>query len=92
MKAAHSLGAKTENPVMRIRPASDTDVEDSPEKEEVDKMDEGREVMDIDDGIENLLLETSLSQQSDYGESQDIDSILRPLSDSQRAKEAELDR
>ena len=77
---------------MRIRPASDTDVEDSPEKEEVDKMDEGREVMDIDDGIENLLLETSLSQQSDYGESQDIDSILRPLSDSQRAKEAELDR
>ena len=77
---------------MRPRPASDTDVEDSPEKEEVDKMDEGREVMDIDDGIENLLLETSLSKQSDYGESQDIDSILRPLSDSQRAREAELDR
>ena len=50
------------------------------------------QVMDIDDGIENLLLETSLSQQSDCGESQDLDSILRPLSDSQRAKEEELDR
>ena len=47
--------------------------------------------MDIDDdGIENLLLETSMSQQSDCGE--DLDTILRPLSDSQRAKEEELDR
>ena len=49
------------------------------------------QVMDIDDGIENLLLETSMTQ-SDYGESQDLDSILRPLTDSQRAKEEELDR
>ena len=48
--------------------------------------------MDLDDGIENLLLETSLSQQSDYGESQDLDSILKPLTDSQRAMEEELDR
>jgi len=74
---------------LRMGPAPETDVEE----EEVDnKMEEGEEVMDIDDGIENLLLETSLSQQSDYGESQDLDSILRPLSDSQRAKEEELDR
>jgi len=78
---------QTQNP--KMSPAPDTDVEE----EEVDnKMEEGEEVMDIDDGIENLLLETSLSQQSDYGESQDLDSILRPLSDSQRAKEEELDR
>ena len=39
--------------------------------------------MNIDDRIENLILEMSLSQQSDYGES---------LTDSQRAKEEELDR
>ena len=48
--------------------------------------------MNIDDRIENLILEMSLSQQSDYGESKHLDSILRPLTDSQRAKEEELDR
>jgi len=71
-------------------PAPDTDVEE----EEIDnKMEEdGGEDMHLDDGIENLLLETSLSQQSDYGESQDLDSILKPLTDSQRAMEEELDR
>ena len=67
-------------------PAPDTDVED----EEMDKMDKA--VVDIDDGIENLLMETSLSQQSDYGDTQDLDSILRPLSASQRLREEELDR
>lgn len=71
-------------------PAPDTDVED--EEEEVDKMDKAGEVVDIDDGIENLLMETSLSQQSDYGDTQDLDSILRPLSASQRLREEELDR
>jgi len=74
-----------------MSPAPETDNEEEVEN----KMDEGQgEVMpmDIDDGIENLLLETSMSQQSDCGESQDLDSILRPLSDSQRAKEEELDR
>ena len=34
--------------------------------------------MNIDDRIENLLLEMFLSQQSDYGESKHLDSILRP--------------
>ena len=71
-------------------PAPDTDVED--EEEELDKMDKAGEVVDIDDGIENLLMETSLSQQSDYGDTQDLDSILRPLSASQRLREEELDR
>ena len=71
-------------------PAPDTDVED--EEEEVGKMDKAGEVVDIDDGIENLLMETSLSQQSDYGDTQDLDSILRPLSASQRLREEELDR
>ena len=71
-------------------PAPDTDVED--EEEETDKMDKAGEVVDIDDGIENLLMETSLSQQSDYGDTQDLDSILRPLSASQRLREEELDR
>ena len=71
-------------------PAPDTDVED--EEEEVDKMDKAGEVVDIDDGIENLLMETSLSQQSDYGDTQDLDSILRPLSESQKLREEELDR
>ena len=71
-------------------PAPDTDVED--EEEEIDKMDKAGEVVDIDDGIENLLMETSLSQQSDYGDTQDLDSILRPLSASQRLREEELDR
>ena len=71
-------------------PAPDTDVED--EEEEMDKMDKAGEVVDIDDGIENLLMETSLSQQSDYGDTQDLDSILRPLSASQRLREEELDR
>ena len=71
-------------------PAPDTDVED--EEEEVDKMDKAGEVVDIDDGIENLLMETSLSQQSDYGDTQDLDSILRPLSASQKLREEELDR
>ena len=71
-------------------PAPDTDVED--EEEEVDKKDKAGEVVDIDDGIENLLMETSLSQQSDYGDTQDLDSILRPLSASQRLREEELDR
>ena len=69
-------------------PAPDTDVED--EEGEMDKMDKA--VVDIDDGIENLLMETSLSQQSDYGDTQDLDSILRPLSASQRLREEELDR
>ena len=55
-------------------------------------MDKAGEVVDIDDGIENLLMETSLSQQSDYGDTQDLDSILRPLSASQRLREEELDR
>lgn len=71
-------------------PAPDTDVED--EEEETDKMDKAGEVVDIDDGIENLLMETSLSQQSDYGDTQDLDSILRPLSASQKLREEELDR
>ena len=71
-------------------PAPDTDVED--EEEEIDKMDKAGEVVDIDDGIENLLMETSLSQQSDYGDTQDLDSILRPLSASQKLREEELDR
>ena len=71
-------------------PAPDTDVED--EEEEMDKIDKAGEVVDIDDGIENLLMETSLSQQSDYGDTQDLDSILRPLSASQRLREEELDR
>ena len=71
-------------------PAPDTDVED--EEEDMDKMDKAGEVVDIDDGIENLLMETSLSQQSDYGDTQDLDSILRPLSASQRLREEELDR
>ena len=71
-------------------PAPDTDVED--EEGEMDKMDKAGEVVDIDDGIENLLMETSLSQQSDYGDTQDLDSILRPLSASQRLREEELDR
>ena len=71
-------------------PAPDTDVKD--EEEEIDKMDKAGEVVDIDDEIENLLMETSLSQQSDYGDTQDLDSILRPLSASQRLREEELDR
>ena len=71
-------------------PAPDTDVED--EEEEMDKINKAGEVVDIDDGIENLLMETSLSQQSDYGDTQDLDSILRPLSASQRLREEELDR
>ena len=71
-------------------PAPDTDVED--EEEEMDKIDKAGEVVDIDDGIENLLMETSLSQQSDYGDTQDLDSILRPLSESQKLREEELDR
>ena len=71
-------------------PAPDTDVED--EEEEMDKIDKAGEVVDIDDGIENLLMETSLSQQSDYGDTQDLDSILRPLSASQKLREEELDR
>ena len=62
------------------------------QEEEIDKMDKAGEVVDIDDGIENLLMETSLSQQSDYGDTQDLDSILRPLSASQRLREEELDR
>ena len=68
-------------------PAPDTDVKD--EEEEIDKMDKAGEVIDE---IENLLMETSLSQQSDYGDTQDLDSILRPLSASQRLREEELDR
>ena len=71
-------------------PAPDTDVED--EEEEMDKINKAGEVVDIDDGIENLLMETSLSQQSDYGDTQDLDSILRPLSASQKLREEELDR
>ena len=71
-------------------PAPDTDVED--EEEEIHKMNKAGEVVDIDDGIENLLMETSLSQQSDYGDTQDLDSILRPLSASQKLREEELDR
>ena len=71
-------------------PAPDTDVED--EEEVIDKMENAGEVVDINDGIENLLMETSLSQQSDYGDTQDLDSILRPLSASQRLREEELDR
>ena len=92
----------------RMGPAPDTDVEEEETENKMEEggevvdnlqiiyvlqvMDlDTLQVMDIDDGIENLLLETSMTQ-SDYGESQDLDSILRPLTDSQRAKEEELDR
>ena len=100
--------ARGQTSKQRMGPAPDTDVEEEETENKMEEggevvdnlqiiyvlqvMDlDTLQVMDIDDGIENLLLETSMTQ-SDYGESQDLDSILKPLTDSQRAKEEELDR